>query len=142
LNKHLNKLGLAACFHQTVISKRGNDVSHVTLNYKWNNLPRTESETLEWWLGEGPQRVTLASPLDPLLHDQRPIPIFWAAASQGKNKSGGDRCHYVGHFRCIRFNKVKTASVKRKLRQALIEFEFVEFDKGLSQAMTSIRKIG
>lgn len=137
LNKHLEKLGLTACFTNGVVSKHGQDVSHLTFSNEWNDLPFDTSETFEWWLGVGATRLDLASPLDPNQYYTQPknaVPIFWACK---QDKGGGSLCHYIGHFRCIRFEKRKV-NFKDQARQALIEFKFEHFDASLSQTMASI----
>ena len=140
LNEHLDELGLSTCFGQSVISKRGAVVSQITLNTAWNDLPQTNAETLEWWLGEGKKRFALTDPLDPTNYpNQRAIPIFWA--TRGKSKVGGSAmlCHYVGHFRCIRRVRLqKEILYKKRSRQALIELQFVKFDSDLAEKMAEI----
>jgi hypothetical protein len=138
LNKYLDSLCLVAKFGMGVVSKQGNRVSHLTLNNTWNYLPRTQDETLEWWLREGAHRLTLASPLDPSIQKQpkEGIPIFWACDN---NRQGGALCHYIGHFRCIGLTKTDTAVMMLEYaRQALIEFEFIKFDESLTRRISNL----
>ena len=116
-NKYLDNLCLMAKFGMGVVYKQGNRVSHLTMNNAWNRLPRTQDETLEYWLGEGTQRLTLVSPLDPSIQKQpeEGIPIFWAC----DNKHGGALCHYVGHFRCIGLTKTDSAVMLLKMHAKL-----------------------
>lgn len=143
LNKHLRELGLTSPFAVSAISKKGQKVSHVTLNTKWNLIPKNETEPLEWWLGEGPSRLNLASPLDPSQFEQsaRGIPIFWACPPT-KGKGGGDRCHYIGHYRCVEFQRFATPIlVKDKARQALIGFQFVRFNETMAERIAELSSI-
>jgi hypothetical protein len=137
LNKYLDNLCLMAKFGMGVVSKQSNRVSHLTFNNAWNHLPRTQDETLEYWLGEGTHRLALVSPLDPSIQEQpeEGIPVFWAC----DKKHGGALCHYVGHFRCIGLTKTDTAVMLiKKARQALIEFEFIKFDDSLAQRISNL----
>jgi hypothetical protein len=139
LNKYTDDLCLVAKFGMGVVSKQGTRVSHLTLNNNWNHLPRTQDETLECWLQEGTQRLALVSPLDPSIHKQREegIPVFWACES----KHGGALCHYAGHFRCIGLTKMDTpVMMLESARQALIEFEFIKFDRLLAQRISNLPK--
>jgi len=138
LNMNLDFLGLTANFCLGVISKRGSQrVSHITLSSKWNNLPRNTEETLEWWLGEGKRRINLASPLDPSKYEQprEGLPVFWARKQAAQ---GSALCHYIGHFRCIKFQKCSLA-MKGEPRQALIEFAFVKFNESLAEKIASLK---
>jgi hypothetical protein len=138
LNEHLELLGLTAKFGMGVVSKQGNRVSHLTLNNAWNHLPQNRDETLEYWLGEGTQRLTLVSPLDPSIQKQpeKGCPIFWACDT----KHGGALCYYVGHFRCIGLTKTDAPIMMLKnARQALIEFEFIKFDMDLAARISTTR---
>ena len=135
LNEHSEYLGLTAKFNVPVVSKHGSRVSHLTLKSTLNDLPQSRNETLEWWLGEGSNRMALASPLDPSVQEQPPegVPVFWATPN-----SGADICHYVGHFRCIAFFKTRHVLMLEHPRQALIELKFVNFDESLAQKIASI----
>ena len=137
LNQHLAKLGLSAKFGMTVIAKKGLKISHLTFNDQWNDLPRTEQERLQFWLGHGAGRLRLALPLDPAKQSQEPVPIFWAVAQKER---GGASCHYVGHFKSVKFeiNNEHTVLFKRHDRQALIEFEFTRFDSDLAAKIAAI----
>jgi len=142
LNKRLRSLGLTCAFGQPVVSSNGPRISHLTLNSKWNDLPFTEQDCLQYWLGDGAKRLSLASPLDPARYIQHDtgIPIFWAVNS---NEPGGARCYYVGHWICVRFylfdqtqnNDERKMIHKKKDRQALLEFDFVRFDENLARNM-------
>jgi hypothetical protein len=136
LNEHLEYLGLTAKFNVPVVSKHGSRMSHLTFKSTWNDLPQSRNETLEWWLGEGPTRIALASPLDPSIQKQplEGIPVFWATPN-----SGADICYYVGHFRCIAFFKTRRVVMLGKARQALIELQFVKFDESLAQKIATIK---
>ena len=139
LSERLHTLRLTAKFRQGVVSKNGTNVSHLTLQTKWNDVPFDENGRLQWWVGEGPNRLALASPLDPNRYAQPTTgrPIFWAVTSKG-----GALCHYVGHWVCVRFDVLPEAPtqedkmiLKKQGRQALLEFAFVKFDQDLSQNM-------
>lgn len=140
LNERLPKLGLKSSFGQGVVSGKEGTISHLTLSSKWNNLPYHDGERLQWYVGEGPIRLKKASPLDPLLHaqDDGGVPIFWAVKQLG----GGDLCHYIGHWVCVRFERLAQAAnedekmiFKKEGRSALLEFEFVTFDDELDWNM-------
>jgi hypothetical protein len=136
LNQHYVMLGLTSCFSMTVISKRGQNVSHLTLNHRWNDLPYNEHQMLKWWVGEGPSRVYLASPLNPALVQPQPIiPIFFAQTNKG---GGGALCHYVGHYQCVHFETGQSVVFKSKPRQALLGFKFVRFDQQLADKLAAI----
>ena len=133
LNERLPQLGLKSSFGQGVVSGKGGTISHLTLSSKWNNLPYHDGERLQWYVGEGPIRLKKASPLDPHLRaqDDGGVPIFWAVQQPG----GGDLCHYIGHWKCVRFERLAQASnedekmiFKKEGRSALLEFEFAMFD--------------
>jgi len=85
--------------------------------------------------------LTKALPLDPAQKEQMPIPIFWAE----KRAKGGSLCSYVGHFKCVKFDRKMKEDEKRKVvyeyknaAQALLEFEFVKFDTELADKLTAI----
>jgi hypothetical protein len=136
LNLHISALGLFAKFGMTLVSKRNDAVSHLTFSQKWNDLPETNGENLELWLGEGAGRLALTRPLNPLMCHQPAggIPIFWACKSR---KKGGDTCHYVGHFRSINFVESEVV-LKGKNRQALFEFKFVKFCQKMASRIAKI----
>ena len=57
-------------------------------------------------------------------------------------KGGSSLCHYVGHWKCVRFDRLTQPSneddkmiIKQKGRSALLEFVFVDFDDDLDCAM-------
>jgi hypothetical protein len=135
LNEHLEYLGLTAKFNVPVVSKHGSCMSHLTFKSAWNDLPQSQDETLEYWLGEGSKRIALASPLDPSIQEQplEGIPVFWATPH-----TGADLCYYVGHFRCINFFKTRRVVMMERPRQALIELQFVKFDESLAQKIASL----
>jgi hypothetical protein len=130
LNQRLSRLGLSFKFSQGVVAQKGGNISHLTLGQGWNFLPLEKNDRLQWWVGEGPKRLVLASPLDPGRYAQTSIPIFWAMPA----KEGGALCHYVGHWMCVRFAHAKTV-ITKKPRQALLEFQFERFDDVLSKKM-------
>lgn len=136
LNKHLDKLGLPRPFGICVISKLGHTVSHMTLNEKWNSIPFDSTEKLQWWLGEGLGRLRSARIFDPSYHDQpaQGFPVFWARAT---SQPGGNRCHYIGHFRCLSFEFCGQVHFGKQ-RQAILEFEFVHFHQSLANSIASI----
>jgi hypothetical protein len=146
LSKHIARLGLRAKFSQGAAStyKKNpldkSNISHITLNSGWNHLPKNESESLEWWLGEGNRRLQLVSSLDPTQYKQskRGIPIFWAEKRPG-GKKGGDPCHYVGHYRCVQLHHCTRPTImKGEPRQALLEFQFVRFDENLAARIADL----
>jgi len=47
-------------------------------------------------------------------------------------------CHYIGHWRCIRFQRNLPCQQKSKQRQALIEFRFAKFDNSLANKIACI----
>lgn len=120
LNVYLKDLGLTAKFSNAAIAKHRNAISHITLDHKWNDLPFNRHEPLKWWIGEGASRLAWASVLDPSQHEQpaQGVPVFWAT-----NPGNEGLCHYIGHFRCIKFERL-TAIIKNKPRQALLQFAF------------------
>jgi len=132
----METLGLTSKFSNGVISKHGNQVSHVTFHHKWNDIPQHAGQTLEWWLGVGEKRLELALPLDPAQQDQPKdgIPVFWSCQQQFR---GGALCHYVGHFRCIKFEKCKLTH-KGEPRQALIEFGFIKFQESFANKIALV----
>jgi len=134
LNSCLEYLGIRAKFGMTLVSRKDGVMSHLTFAERWNDLPQTKEEKLEFWLGEGLGRLRLAAPLNPLIKYQPEagLPIFWACASSQK---GGALCHYVGHFRCINFVHSE-ATLKGKKRQVLLEFEFAKYDHLLGQKIS------
>lgn len=133
LNANLAKLGLTAKFSMGVVSKRGARVSHLTLHHNWNDLPRDSTETMEWWLGEGPKRLALASALDPSKCRQSSVAVFWAE----RKTNGAGLCHYVGHFECIGIEPIRV-TFKGEPRQALIELRFCQFDTELANSIAGL----
>ena len=142
LNQHIKELGLTTKFGQGAISKTGNIVSHVTLSPKYQYLPYSSHEKLQMWLGVGKNRWKFAIPLSPKSSDppqhHPAIPIFWAAKPHGKG-TGAHLCHYVGNFRCVKFEKWDEIQLKMDSpRQALLEFKFVSFDQNIAIKMAKI----
>lgn len=138
LNHHLHKLpGITCPFGIPVVSQRGGVLSHLCFSEEWNELPHSDGEMLEWWLGQGKDRLRAAELLDPAIHEQRDdgIPVFWASTQKGV---GGALCFYVGNFKCMRFTREINLDIKNKHRQALIEFAFHSFDEDLAGAIGSI----
>jgi len=138
LNHHLHALpGLTCQFGIQVVSQRGGVLSHLCFSEEWNELPHSEDEIFEWWLGEGKDRLRAAELLDPAKHEQRAdgIPIFWASSQK---VVGGALCFYIGHFKCLRFTREMNLDIKNKHRQALIELAFHTFDEELAGAIESI----
>lgn len=136
LNRNLKDLGLSALFGVPIVSSSGGVISHITLNEKWNYLPRKKENCLELWLGEGETRVSRVRCLDPsyVIQSGEGVPIFWACASK---KKGGDLCYYVGHFRCTSFVKVEVM-MKNRRRQALLKFEFLKFHGNVANTISLI----
>ena len=135
LNLYQKKIGLTSPFGQGVMSKNGLNVSHITLSDKWNLCPKDYNEPLQWWVGEGPNRLSLASPLNPKNKQQKGIPVFFAC----KEKNTAALCHYIGHWKCVKFQKLnQTQNFKNKVRQALLEFEFVEFNESTANIIKKI----
>jgi len=71
-----------------------------------------------------------------------PIPIFWA---EKRPQKGGSLCRYVGHFKCVNFDRKMKEDEKQKIvyeyknaAQALLEFEFVKFDTELADKLAAI----
>jgi len=136
LNRHLAELKLD-CFGQGVVSGKGGRISHLTLTMDWNDLPMNEQGRLQWYLGKGQRRLSLAQPLDPEVYQQKPLPIFWA---EKQKKKGGSLCFYVGHFQCVRFEKNLHVSYKQDA-QALLEFEFQYFDRDLTHKLSKLETL-
>mmetsp|Transcript_3584 Transcript_3584/g.5198 ORF Transcript_3584/g.5198 Transcript_3584/m.5198 type:complete len:671 (-) Transcript_3584:265-2277(-) len=137
LNNHLDNLGLSAEFAVSVVSRRMGKISHLTFNEKWNDVPFDRSETLEFWVGIGPRRLSAVSPLNPARYSQKGdgIPIFWNAKRQGKSL-----CYYVGHYKCILFDVFdKPIKFKGEDRAALLEFEFVKYSQTLAGKLEDIQ---
>lgn len=133
LNENIAKLGFQAKFGQSVVSCLRKKISHITLSDKWNFLPKTTNEKLQYYLGEGERRLSLASPFNPRTdkQDKNGIPVFW-------NYSSTHKCHYIGHYRCVAFNRYLNECIlkKGKNRQALLEFEFVRFNEVLNHKLS------
>ena len=129
-NECLDILCLMAKFGMGVVCKQGNRVSHLTLNRTTLGIICPGDTT------KLARRRNPASDFDiPVgsFHSKQPeevVPIFWAC----DNKHGGALCHYVGHYRYIGLTKTDSAVMLLKnARQALIEFEFIQFDESLAQ---------
>lgn len=141
LNHYLKTLGLTANFGSGVVSKqRGGEVSHLTLECNWNDLPNQQSQKLEWWVERGASSLAQASLLDPLNRDQpkEGVPVFWSC-----EQPNGDEalCHYVGHFRPDSFT-YRAATVRGKQRQTLVEMSFVKYDNDLANKIALIPSSG
>ena len=139
LNACLEYLGLKAKFVPSAISTYGTSgVAHLTFEHKWNDAPRNESETIEWWLGEGKDLLKLAERLDPSLYEQSDdgIPVFWAVSQPSGRLCGREILYYIGHYKCIRFVRNLNVMSKGTTRQALIELKFIKFDEVLSNKMS------
>lgn len=138
LNKNLKELGLKAKFAMSVVSCRHGQISHLTFNSAWNELPYTKDQTFKFWMGEGARRLSIATPLDPATNpEQDPVPIFWA-----QKRSSPALCHYIGHFRCVNFDTTQKVMLKGERRQALLEFKLVEFKNEMEQKLWELKNGG
>ena len=134
LDKHREWFGLEKSL-QAAVSGKGGKVSHLALSEDWNQLPYSDDQTLKWNLGVGKMRMAAANPLRPE-EDHPAVPIFFVK----KRQRGGGLCHYVGHYKCCRFDDSANAKVmfKGEPRQALIEFKLVEFKEDWNAKFSDI----
>lgn len=110
-------------------------LSHLRMTKRCIELPCDEQDTLKWW------RFTdgdFSYGFDPSKYPEQPaIPAFWKRKNTVK---GGTVYSYVGHFRCIRFDKtLQGVTFQGQLCKALLEFEFVRFDTELASKMGCTR---
>lgn len=129
---HAETLGLSASFVQgKAIATKNDEVSHIVLDQKWDELPYNRHETLKLWIRQGVSRLEPATLLDPSKHEQpaQGIPFFW--------KLNEGPYHYIGHYRSVNFEE-REAVVKNTQRQALLEFEFVKHDESVDAKMSLV----
>lgn len=139
INTNKERLGLTAGFDQYgAKTKSKRLVSHLTLHPDWAQLPATTHGTLQWWIPEQPDLITGTGPLR---HPRHPaFPVFWSQLCYHHGLLSGEVYCYIGHYICENFD----TDAKRVLggihRQALAEFEFVEFKQDMADLMAEIAR--
>lgn len=108
-------------------------VSSLTMQRHLNELPIDPRQKLQFRI-PGTATYRGGHPLQMPGHP--PIPVFWAQECQENN--GHFLYYYVGHFQCDNFDTKEKRVVKGIQRQALVEFEFVEFKEEVAQKMAQI----